>query len=59
MFLLAGAAARKGCRELLHLLLCYGAGQVAMHADASGDTPFDVARRHGHEGALHELMQQC
>eukprot|EP00775_Hariotina_reticulata_P013809 gene13809-13930_t len=52
-------AARKGCRELLQLLLCYGAGQVAMHVDASGDTPFDVARRYGHEGALHELMQQC
>jgi ankyrin repeat protein len=38
-------AARKGCRELLQLLLVYGAGQVAGRAvDAAGDTPLDIAR---------------
>lgn len=53
-------AARKGCRELLQLLLLYGAGQVAGRvADAAGDTPLDVARRHGHEMAVRELLQQC
>eukprot|EP00879_Flechtneria_rotunda_P020934 GHRR01022043.1.p1 GENE.GHRR01022043.1~~GHRR01022043.1.p1 ORF type:complete len:165 (-),score=71.69 GHRR01022043.1:649-1080(-) len=53
-------AARKGCRELLRLLMLYGAGQVAGRAvDAAGDTPLDVARRHGHEMALRELLQCC
>lgn len=53
-------AARKGCRELLQLLLLYGAGQVAGRvADAAGDTPLDIARRHGHETAVRELLQQC
>ena len=53
-------AARKGCRELLQLLLLYGAGQVAGGvADAAGDTPLDIARRHGHEMAVRELMQKC
>lgn len=38
-------AARKGCRELLQLLLVYGAGQVAGRVvDAAGDTPLDIAR---------------
>lgn len=53
-------AARKGCRELLQLLLLYGAGQVAGRlADAAGDTPLDIARRHGHQMVLHELLQHC
>jgi ankyrin repeat protein len=53
-------AARKGCRELLQLLLLYGAGQVAGRvADAAGDTPLDIARRHGHEMAVRELLAQC
>lgn len=53
-------AARKGCRELLRLLLLYGAVQVAGQVvDASGDTWTDVARRHGHDVALRELLQQC
>jgi ankyrin repeat protein len=53
-------AARKGCRELLQLLLLYGAGQVTGRAvDAAGDTPLDIARRHGHDMVVRELMQQC
>lgn len=53
-------AARKCCRELLQLLLVYGAGQVAGRvADAAGDTPLDIARRHGHETTVRELLQQC
>jgi ankyrin repeat protein len=53
-------AARKGCRELLQLLLCYGAVRVAGQVvDTAGDTWADVARRHGHGVALRELLQQC
>jgi ankyrin repeat protein len=53
-------AARKGCRELLQLLLCYGAVRVAGQVvDTAGDTWADVARRHGHGPALRELLQQC
>jgi hypothetical protein len=53
-------AARKGCRELLQLLLCYGAGRVAGRVvDSAGDTPLDIARRHGHDVAVRELLQQC
>lgn len=53
-------AARKGCMELLQLLLVYGAGQVAGRAvDAAGDTPLDIARRHGHDMVVRELLQQC
>jgi ankyrin repeat protein len=53
-------AARKGCRELLQLLLCYGAVRVAGQVvDTAGETWTDVARRHGHGVALRELLQQC
>eukprot|EP00878_Enallax_costatus_P002552 GHUV01002734.1.p1 GENE.GHUV01002734.1~~GHUV01002734.1.p1 ORF type:complete len:842 (+),score=303.61 GHUV01002734.1:543-3068(+) len=53
-------AARKGCRELLQLLLVYGAGRVAGQlVDAAGDTPLDIAHRHGHQLVLHELLQRC
>jgi hypothetical protein len=53
-------AGRKGCREMLQLLLAHGAGKVAGRVvDAAGLTPLDVARRNGNEGAVRQLLAQC
>lgn len=48
-------ASRKGSRELLQLLVRHGGAAALARGDSCGETPVDVARRHGHAVALCEF----
>mmetsp|Transcript_9780 Transcript_9780/g.24372 ORF Transcript_9780/g.24372 Transcript_9780/m.24372 type:complete len:946 (-) Transcript_9780:267-3104(-) len=50
-------AARKGSVQLLRLLLEHAAEGAVRAADTSGDTPVDVAKKHGHMLAVSEFAR--
>lgn len=52
-------AARKGSVQMLSLLLSVGGPSALKAADASGETPIDVALKHSHMAAVAEFRRAC